>query len=259
MNAKMKKSLISTLILAVLSFAGVFAAYAAEGSCTVSIPVEVQVTGSNVPSDAAYRFAMEAVTEGAPMPENAVITTGGSGVIEFGPIQYTQLRDYQYTIRQTTDPRDYFTLDTKVYRVTVRVVTDEAGNYSPVVMAADSQDPEAKPAGLIFLNTYAYTGGNGGEGSEGGNGGGDDGGGGSGPRPGGGDGLTDIGDQTTPLANLTSGEGEPVLESILDELVPLADWLPQTGDSTMARTWAVLTAISAAMLLGLMVTKKRFM
>lgn len=247
MYGKMKQTLISTLVLAVLSFMGIFAAYAAEGSCTVSIPVEVQVAGSNVPSDAAYRFTMEAVTEGAPMPENAVVTATGSGVIEFGPIEYTQLRDYQYTIRQTTDPRMYFTFDTKVYRITVRIVRDEAGNLEPIIMAADSEEPEAKPAGLTFLNTYAYTGGNGGGGDDDGGGGG-----------GGGDGLTPIEDVTTPLSNLTSGDGEPVLESILDELVPLADWLPKTGDSTMAALWAVLMVLSGGMLATLIVTRKKF-
>lgn len=51
-----------------------------------------------------------------PQSEELIVVNGGRS--EFGPMVYTQTGDYQYQIYQNSDPRDRFTYDKRVYKVT---------------------------------------------------------------------------------------------------------------------------------------------
>ena len=239
MCQKIRKLLFHTLIPAVLAVMLLpMTAFADNYSCTVSIPVEVQVSGSSIPSDVTYKVVMEAVTPNAPMPEAAELTVKKDEKVQFGPITYTVPNDYQYKIYQNSEKKDRFTYDAASYTVTVRVVNGENGTLKAEVWALESDSATEKTSGISFKNSYTKPADNNssGGGSHGGGGGG-------GSK--GGDGLSTITDTTPPL------------DEILPEDLPLAV-LPKTGDTTNLALWMILMAISACGLAVSAIARKRF-
>lgn len=227
-------AVLAVLLLPIMAFAQV-------QSCSVSIPVEVKVTGSRIPADIPYRLLMKAITPEAPMPQSEELVLVNGGQSEFGPMVYTQTGDYQYEIYQNSEPRDRFTYDERIYRVTVRITNGENGELESQVWATDEASEEEKTESIVFTNNYKRPGGGGG-------------GGGSDPDPGGpgtevpkGDGLTEIGDNETPLGGLTL---------ISEEGVPLGG-LPKTGDTTILSFWILLAVLSGSGLVGLAFIRRR--
>lgn len=166
---------------------------------------------------------------------------------------YTETGDYQYQIYQNSEPRDRFTYDERIYRVTVRITNGENGELEAQVWASDEDAGDEKTDSIVFTNNYRRPGGGGG---------GDSGGDpdpdpnpnpGTDPNPGPGtevprgDGLTEIGDNETPLGGFTL---------IPEEGVPLAG-LPKTGDTTMLSFWILLAVLSGSGLAALAFIRKR--
>ena len=239
MCQKIRKLLFHTLIPAVLAVMLLpMTAFADHYSCTVSIPVEVQVSGSSIPSDVTYKVVMEAVTPNAPMPEAAELTVKKDEKVQFGPITYTVPNDYQYRIYQNSEKKVRFTYDAASYTVTVRVVNGENGTLKAEVWALESDSATEKTSGISFKNSYTKP-----EDNSSSGGGSHGGGGGGGSK--GGDGLSTITDTTPPLAE------------ILPEDLPLAV-LPKTGDTTNLALWMILMAISACGLAVSAIARKRF-
>ena len=237
MCQKIRKLLFHTLIPAVLAVMLLpMTAFADHYSCTASIPVEVQVSGSSIPSDVTYKVAMEAVTPDAPMPAETVITVKKDEKTSFGPITYTVPNDYQYKIYQSSEKQDRFTYDKKEYTVTVRVVNGANGTLEAEIWALGNGQDEKKAAEITFGNSYSKPSGGGSSSSGGGGGGG-----GSSK----GDGLTTITDSNPPLSE------------ILPEELPLAV-LPKTGDTTNLALWMILMAISACGLALSAIARKHF-
>ncbi len=242
MCQKLRKLVFHTLVPAVLAALLLpIMAFAQVQSCSVSIPVEVKVTGSRIPADIPYRLLMKAITPEAPMPQSEELVLVNGGQSEFEPMVYTQTGDYQYEIYQNSEPRDRFTYDERIYRVTVRITNGENGELESQVWATDEASEEEKTESIVFTNNYKRPGGGGG-------------GGGSDPDPGGpgtevpkGDGLTEIGDNETPLGGLTL---------ISEEGVPLGG-LPKTGDTTILSFWILLAVLSGSGLVGLAFIRRR--
>lgn len=240
MCQKLRKLVFHTLVPAVLAALLLpIMAFAQVQSCSVSIPVEVKVTGSRIPADIPYRLLMKAITPEAPMPQSEELFLVNGGQSEFEPMVYTQTGDYQYEIYQNSEPRDRFTYDERIYRVTVRITNGENGELESQVWATDEASEEEKTESIVFTNNYKRPGG---------------GGGGSDPDPGGpgtevpkGDGLTEIGDNETPLGGLTL---------ISEEGVPLGG-LPKTGDTTILSFWILLAVLSGSGLVGLAFIRRR--
>ena len=205
---KLKKMLFHTLVPAVLAVLMISTvAFAEVSTCTISIPVEVNVNVKRgaVPADTQYKLELEAVTPGAPMPEVTELMINKDGEkTSFGPITYTVPEDYKYTIRQKFEETNYFTFDTTEYTVTVRVLNDDGGGIYAVFWVGDTQTTD-KPTEIAFTNTYYKPGSGGGSGGSSGGGG----------TPSGGPGTTTITDAETPTTTIFPFD------------VPLA--LPQTG------------------------------
>lgn len=268
MVQKLKKRLFHTLIPAVLAALMLPSmAYADENVCSVSIPVELQVSGDNVPGGQSYRLVLEGITPQAPMPETAQLVVEEPGTVQFGAITYQTPNDYQYRIYQSFETVEDFTFDQTVYIATVRVIRSEDGNLEAQIWATNSGANEEKVSHMVFVNQYTF-----GSGSGGGNGGGGGGGGGSSSgggssrvsTPGTQDGPTTIDDQDTALANLENIADEevplgnhPILEAIEDVLVPLG-LLPKTGDGSVsyASLLAVL-AVSGALIVLIMIKRRK--
>ena len=85
MKQRMKqfRKLLLPLLIATLLFQT--QALAADYSCTISIPVEVQVTGDSAPDDVDFTVTMTPVDEANPMPDASSVTITGSGTATLAP------------------------------------------------------------------------------------------------------------------------------------------------------------------------------
>ena len=232
MFQKIRKSLAAILTLAMVGAMLFPAAAFAQEPVSVTIPVEIRVSGSSVPADTEYKLVIEGLDH-APMPEANMITIKDGGSASFGPIQYTVPDDYQYRIYQDSEEKDRFTYDKTVYTITVQITNDSNGGLSANIIIG-KEGSSAKSGDMVFNNTYTSVGGGGGSSS------------------GGGGGRTDlttddtvtITDPGTPTAQIGDGDvplspGD-VIDQIVDTIVPLAV-LPKTGDGSIS--YAALLAI----------------
>ena len=126
---------------------------AAQSSCEVTIPVQIEVSGDRIPDGEIYQVTMEAVTKDTPMPAQNVQKRKNAGSISFGPITYTVPGDYQYKISQTAGKTDRFTYDTSTYVVTVRVVNGEDGTLKSELWAV-KEGSDTKSGTITFGNHY---------------------------------------------------------------------------------------------------------
>lgn len=113
-------------------------AYADE-TVSAAIPVKIgKTSGSGVPGEVQYTVVLEAITANAPMPDETTITVqdkgqGGEGA--FCPITYTLPGDYEYKIYEQNGKQNYFTYDTTVYEVIVRIINDGKGGLASEIGA----------------------------------------------------------------------------------------------------------------------------
>ena len=240
MIRKIGKRLAAVLASAVLGAMMMPSAAFAQDPVSVSIPVEIKVSGNSIPAGTEYKLVIEGL-DNAPMPESTVITIKDAGTASFGPILYTVPDDYQYRIYQDSEKKDNFTYDSGIYTVTVQVVNGEDGKLAANIVAGKEGVSE-KAEGMIFNNAYTAPGGTGG--NTGGGGGSSSGGGGGGRTDLTTPDVTTITDEGTPTAQI--GEDEVplsdggIIDQILDTLVPLAV-LPKTGDASL--TYGLLLAV----------------
>ena len=95
-----------------------------------------------------FSFLLEAVTEGAPMPEaGPVAYNTASGSFAFGSIRYDAPGTYIYRISEVNNGLEGYTYDGTVYTVTV-TVTDENG----VLRAQTAIDGGGE---IVFSNSYS--------------------------------------------------------------------------------------------------------
>ena len=129
-------------------------AAAAEGySCDITIPVEVTVSGSNIPTGNEYEVVLEPTADGIPMPDTASAIITDSGKAFIGPIRYTTPGDYKYRVYMKAADREHFTYDSTVYRVTVRVLNKDDGGMEAVFWV--NEDTSEKSTGVLFQNSYS--------------------------------------------------------------------------------------------------------
>ena len=128
-------------------------AEAAGKDCTLTIPVQIEVKGQNIPGGKDYKVTLEAVTKDAPMPTETVKTRTGAGTITFGPINYGEVGTYQYRIFQNTDGAERFTYDRTAYRVEVQVARRNDGTLT-TNLTAKREGKQEKSDVIRFDNQY---------------------------------------------------------------------------------------------------------
>lgn len=148
---KIRNLLCHALVPAVLAVLMVPAIAYAEEPCRVSIPVEVTVTGNRIPQDQQYRLELKGETPQTPMPESSELTMTGAGKAAFGEIAYHAPGDYHYEIRQNSEATDYFVYDQSVYRITVRIIRNEDGQLTSLILAYNETAGEAQKLSLIHI------------------------------------------------------------------------------------------------------------
>ena len=125
------------------------------------IPVELEVKG-NAPEE-TYTFTMERDSEYpsvpvAPVASPSEISVTGSGAkkynLEFNEITYNQAGTYVYLVKQTQGNKSYFTYDSSVYRVIVKVEDDRTTGLTCVYLAGKLNETD-KTGGISFVNSYS--------------------------------------------------------------------------------------------------------
>ena len=99
----------------------------------------------------SFEFTLAAVTEGAPMPAEAVRTaTEGAETVSWADIEYRKAGTYEYTVTETDGEVDGVSYDTTPHTVTVTVTkADDATNALSAEVTYEDE------AGLVITNTFA--------------------------------------------------------------------------------------------------------
>lgn len=131
--------------------------YAMETS--FRLPVEIVLEGDRPVQPETFVIRMKALTQNAPMPEQAesqqvVMEIQGQGKKEFPSIKFTQPGIYQYEITQQKGSTKYYTYDPCVYNVTVYCTADASKELEITVVALEQGGAETKKESVRFLNRY---------------------------------------------------------------------------------------------------------
>ncbi|MBR4635273.1 MAG: hypothetical protein IKO51_02815, partial [Clostridia bacterium] len=98
----------------------------------------------------SFTFVLEAVTQGAPMPDVTELTvTENAPTAVFAEIEYNAVGVYEYTITEVDDGVPGVTYDTTPHQVTVTVTADPDTNELYAEVSYDGGDE------LIITNTYS--------------------------------------------------------------------------------------------------------
>jgi len=140
-----------TLLIAVLVLQ--MQVFAADRSCSVSLPVEVNLTGESAPSGIDFTVKLTANDAASPMPEKDTLVLTGSGKGNIGPITYTRPGTYTYTAVQTKGSAEYVSYDTTVYDLTVFITNDSQGNLVSDVKCKAEGAKDKSPS-ISYTNSY---------------------------------------------------------------------------------------------------------
>lgn len=135
-------------------------ALAAEpAGATVDIPVYEQVVGDTPRTDETFTFSLNAI-DGAPMPDGSVggtktVQITGEGNTSFGPIGYTELGEYHYTISEAKGSNQRYSYDETVYSANVQVTwKNKVGGEMVATLYLAKEDGIYKQEKALFTNQY---------------------------------------------------------------------------------------------------------
>ena len=153
---KFVAALLGTALCAVLLAT---AAFAAQASVAVTLPVSIRTAGSDPEPNAEYTVCLQAV-DSAPMPDGAQngqysFTVQGAGDYTFPQITYTTPGIYSYHVSHAAGKDARCTYDATVYDVTVTITNRQDGTgLESTVAARTAPNPDKKDT-LLFTNVYA--------------------------------------------------------------------------------------------------------
>jgi pilin isopeptide linkage protein len=237
-------------MIAALSIPMLFMAFAAEEIPEVELPVTINLSGLKSSAAEDLTVVLKAENEECPMPEGSVdgiytMTITGGGTKHLAKIPFPKVGIYRYSIWQQPGTDTRGTYDATVYEAVIYVLNKEGGEAPGLetMIAMHIGGEATKPGQIEFTNHYKQPvtngGGDGGEGYTGAASGA------------GGDNVTKIDDETTPLSHL-----KQELTDIFDELIP-THALAKTGDDSDPALWLFFMIISAAGVIGLIIYWKR--
>lgn len=113
-----------------------------------------RIEGDRILNAREFRFVLEAVTAGAPMPAVTTVTNNADGSFAFDEIEFADAGVYEYRITEdAANPIGGFTYDNSVYTVTVTVVDN--GDATLTATAVTKKNGIAQE--IVFVNTYDAT------------------------------------------------------------------------------------------------------
>ena len=120
---------------------------------TVTLEGNKILTGKEM-QDGEFQFQISAVTSGAPMPENAVVTNDAKGLILFGSTTYDRPGTYVYRVVELAGTDARYDYDKAEYIVTVTVTDDSQGKLSAKVTYVKN---DMVASGIVFKNGFVPT------------------------------------------------------------------------------------------------------
>lgn len=154
---KRKRTLLSILLIVLVFSINSMQSFAMETS--FQLPVEIVLEGDRPVKPETFMVWMRALTDNAPMPEQAkdqkvVIEIQGKGKKEFPPMTFTQPGVYRYEIKQQSGGAKQYQYDSCVYTVTVYCTADSAQRLETSVVALEQGKEEVKKEAVRFVNRY---------------------------------------------------------------------------------------------------------
>ena len=124
----------------------------------ISVPIKKIVSG-NPDTAEDFKFDLQAVTSGAPMPAgSSVVTINGSGTADFGDITFAEEGTWVYTITEQIGSAAGYTYDNTVYTMTVttRFASDKVTLEKTVEFKKGSVTlgEVSRTNPLVFTNAY---------------------------------------------------------------------------------------------------------
>ncbi len=123
---------------------------------------QVQLSGTKLLTgktlqDQEFSFQLSPVTQGAPMPDNAVVTNNGDGLFQFGAITFNKAGVYVYRLTELTNasnPAGEYDFDESVYLITVTVTDNSRGVLSAEVTMTKNGIDSGE---IVFRNGFVPT------------------------------------------------------------------------------------------------------
>lgn len=163
---KKKMSRVFAVLLMALLCASLMAPVAfAEGEPSVSVPVEITLSGTLPYPAESYVIMLVADDPAYPMPDGAKdgscsITVTGKGAKNFPPIVYDRVGIYTYTVYQVKGTNPKCSYDAAVYSLKVFITNAEDGSglEETAILRPVTVDETGKPAEkcavALFHNQY---------------------------------------------------------------------------------------------------------
>lgn len=131
----------------------------AAGEATLSIPVEISLSGTLPDEAETFTICLEAMDAGNPMPEGASgkvyrMTLSGEGTKNLPSIAFDKVGKYAYRVYQVAGINEKCTYDDTVYTLDVSVTNNADYTDLEVTAVLSPNSDEAKASGAAFENEY---------------------------------------------------------------------------------------------------------
>ena len=137
--------------------------YSATGTLegATNLKVQKNLEGRSWTEGDEFTFKIQAVTEGAPMPENDTVTVTSSDASSFGDIAYTKPGTYTYQVTEEAPETKLggVTYSQAVYQVVVTVTDNGNGTLTATATKAQTKDDAGteQTDELVPVETMAFT------------------------------------------------------------------------------------------------------
>ncbi len=144
-----------------LNYVAHFENFYEAAPATVNLTAHKDLEGRDLANE-EFSFRIEAITAGAPMPENPTAKNDENGNVKFAEMTFSAVGVYQYKVTELDKDggaltqgytHNGVTYSQKVYTVTVTVRDTGNGNLVAHVESVD-ENGDAQPGGVVFTNTY---------------------------------------------------------------------------------------------------------
>lgn len=215
---KITRILLSLTLAALLCAGTGLTAFAAEAAPSVTIPVEIVLSGTLPDTAEDFTVKLEAKDATNPMPEGSkdgvyIMTVTGAGTKNFPSITYPGVGIYEYSIYQVKGSHADVTYDDTVYQLTVYVTNAEDGSGLEISAVLYPDEVSTKDSSAAFTNIYPTVT----------------------PTP---EPTPDPAPDPSPAPSATSGS-------------------PKTGDNSNTNLYAAFAGVSAAVIVLLVAARKR--
>ncbi len=129
----------------------------------VTLTADKSIDGDRVLNANEFSFVIEAITSGAPMPDESTVKNAANGAVVFDAIKFEKAGTYKYKIYESQDNKiGGFKYDGRFYEVTVEVIDNAAKLYASVTRVVKENENDTGRTLetheiMTFTNVYEAT------------------------------------------------------------------------------------------------------